>query len=488
VAADKQDRPSLPAVVHLSAEYFPYARTGGLAEAVSGLASFQHRAGHRVIAMLPLYRTVRELATGLVPAGDPFPVQVGPTTELAQLFRVMGAGPGPEVYAIAHPHFYDRPGIYGDSNGDYQDSARRFAFFVLAALEVLPRFVTGPTILHAHDWHTALAPLYLRTTHANRPVAQQVRSVLAVHNPGYQGHFPASMVPDVGLPWEVYTHHCLEWYGRANMLKGGLTTADLVVTVSAKHAEELRTDEGGFGLQEVFQALGPRLIGITNGIDQSAWDPTTDPHITATYNPEHLEPKERCKAALQRAFGLPQRRHTPLFAFAGRLAQQKGLDVIFASYHLLNVDAQFVFLGGGEKRYADSLLELRRALPEKVGVETNFSDRMEHRLMAGADMFLMPSVYEPCGLTQMRAQRYGTLPVGRRVGGIADTVEDGVTGFLFDKYDASAFQEAAFRAMGAMQDRARWTMMMRTAMHRDFSWDRATRRYAAVYRAVLAHS
>jgi starch synthase len=272
------------------------------------------------------------------------------------------------------------------------------------------------------------------------------------------------------------------------MLKGGLTTADLVVTVSAKHAEELRTDEGGFGLQEVFQALGPRLIGITNGIDQSVWDPTTDPHITATYDSRQLEPKERCKAALQRAFGLPQRRRTPLFAFAGRLAQQKGLDVIFASYHLLNADAQFVFLGGGEKRYADSLLELRRALPEKVGVETNFSDRMEHRLMAGADMFLMPSVYEPCGLTQMRAQRYGTLPVGRRVGGIADTVEDGVTGFLFDKYDSSAFQEAAFRAMGAMQDRERWYMMMRTAMHRDFSWDRATRRYAAVYRAVLSHT
>jgi starch synthase len=272
------------------------------------------------------------------------------------------------------------------------------------------------------------------------------------------------------------------------MLKGGLTTANLVVTVSAKHAEELRTDEGGFGLQEVFQALGPRLVGITNGIDQSVWDPSADKHITAQYSSHDLEGKERCKAALQRAFGLPQRRRTPLFGFAGRLAQQKGLDVIFASYHLLNFDAQFVFLGGGEKRYADALQELRRALPEKVGVETTFSDRMEHRLMAGSDMFLMPSVYEPCGLTQMRAQRYGSLPVGRRVGGIADTVEDNVTGFLFDKYDAAAFQEAAFRAMGAMENRERWTAMMQTAMHRDFSWDRASKRYAAVYRAVLSHT
>jgi starch synthase len=486
VASSQSGRSSLPAVIHLAAEFFPYARTGGLAEAVSGLASFQHRAGHRVVAMLPLYRSVRELAPGLVPAGDPYMVQVGAQAELAQLFRVTGAGPGPEVYAIAHPHFYDRPGIYGDANGDYEDSARRFAFLVLAALEALPRFVSGPTILHAHDWHTALAPLYLRTTHADRPVTSQVGTVLAVHNPGYQGHFPASIVPDIGLPWSVYTHHNLEWYGRANLLKGGVTTADLVVTVSAKHAEELKTDEGGFGLQEVFRALGPRLVGITNGIDQSAWDPTTDPHITATYGPADFEGKERCKTALQRAFGLPQRKKVPIFGFSGRLAQQKGLDVIFASHHLLSQDAQFVFLGGGERRYGDTLLELRRALPDRVGVELNFTDRMEHRLMAGADMFMMPSVYEPCGLTQMRAQRYGTLPVGRRVGGIADTVEDGVTGFLFDKYDASAFQEAAFRALAHMENRDRWNAMMRTAMHRDFSWDRASERYAAVYRSVLA--
>ncbi len=488
MATDKPDRPSLPAVVHLAAEYFPYARTGGLAEAVSGLATFQQRAGHRVVAMLPLYRSVRELAEGLVPAGDPFPVPVGPTVEVAQLFRVTGGPPGPEVYAIAHPHFFDRPGIYGDANGDYPDSARRFAFFVLAALEALPRFVSGPTILHAHDWHAALAPLYLKTTHANRPMTAHLRTVLAVHNPGYQGHFPASMVPEVGLPWEVYTYHHLEWYGRANMLKGGLTTADLVVTVSAKHAEELRTAEGGFGLQEVFQALGARLVGITNGIDQAAWDPSTDAHITAMYSAAQLDGKTRCKAALQRAFSLPQRKRTPIFGFAGRLAQQKGLDLIFASHHLLGFDAQFVFLGGGEKRYADSLLELRRALPDKVGVDLTFSDRMEHRLMAGSDMFMMPSLYEPCGLTQMRSQRYGTLPVGRRVGGIADTVEDGVTGFLFDTYDADAFQYAAFRAMEQMEDRERWHTMMRTAMHRDFSWDQATRRYAAAYRAALSHS
>jgi starch synthase len=225
VASNKPGRGSLPTVVHLAAEFFPYARTGGLAEAVSGLATFQQRAGQRVVALLPLYRSVRELAPGLVPAGDPFPVAVGPTVELAQLFRITGTGPGPEVYAVAHPHFFDRPGIYGDSGGDYQDNARRYAFFVLTALEAMPRFVSGPTILHAHDWHTALAPLYLRSSHAGRPWVPAVRTVLSVHNPGYQGHFPASIVPEIGLPWWVYEYRCLEWYDRANYLTGGVTTA-----------------------------------------------------------------------------------------------------------------------------------------------------------------------------------------------------------------------------------------------------------------------
>jgi starch synthase len=482
----KPGRTTLPTVVHLAAEFFPYARTGGLAEAASGLAAFQHRAGHRVVALLPLYRSVRELAPGLMPAGDPFPVQVGPTAELAQLFRITGAGPGPEVYAVAHPHFFDRPGIYGDSNGDYQDNARRFAFFVLAALESLPRFLSGPAILHTHDWHTSLAPLYLRATHADRPWTPQVGTVLSVHNPGYQGHFPAEVVPDIGLPWWVYDVRWLEWYGRANFLKGGVTTADVVVTVSAKHAEELRTPAGGFGLQEEFERLADRLIGITNGIDQSMWDPRTDSQITATFSEHDLSGKERCKAALQRAFGLPQRKRTPLFAFAGRLVKQKGLDVILASSNLLNLDVQLVFLGGGERRYADALLELQRAAPERIGVEIHFTDRMEHRLIAGADFFMMPSEYEPCGLTQMRAQRYGTIPVGRRVGGIADTVEDGVTGFLFDRYDAAAFEEAAFRALGAFEHREYLTAMMREAMRRDFGWERAAEKYLQVYQSVLA--
>jgi starch synthase len=485
VASSTREPGSPPSVIHLAAEFYPYARTGGLAEAASGLAAFQHRAGQHVVAFLPLYRSVRTAASELVPHGEPFGVQVGPGLEVAQLFRVDGHKPGPAVYAIAHPHYFDRDGIYGDGNGDYPDNARRFAFFVLAALQVLPQFVSGPSILHAHDWHTALAPLYLRTTHAAIPAYAGIRTVLSVHNPGYQGHFPTATVDDVGLPWYTYDWRCLEWYGRVNYLKGGVATADLVVTVSRHHAEELMTPEGGFGLHDAFRGLGPRLVGIINGIDQQAWNPATDMQITAKYSTADLEGKERCKAALQRAFRLPQRKRVPLIGFAGRLVKQKGLDIVLAATRLLNSDVQFVFLGTGERRYAEALAGLAIAAPDRIGVELHFTDRMEHRLMAGSDIFLMPSEYEPCGLTQMRAQRYGTVPVGRRVGGIADTVEDGVTGFLFDGYAPSAFEEAVFRAIGLYQDRAGWTEMMKCGMGRDFGWERSVRLYQDEYRKLL---
>lgn len=482
--SSRDSRP-LPTVVHLAAEFYPYARTGGLAEAASGLAAFQHRAGQHVVAFLPLYRSVRETAKELVPHGEPFGVQVGPGLEVAQLFRVDGHTPGAAVYAIAHPHFFDRDGIYGDANGDYPDNARRFAFFVLAALQVLPQFAAGPAILHAHDWHTALAPLYLRTTHAGLPGYAGLRTVLSVHNAGYQGHFPTATVADIGLPWYTYDWRCLEWYDRVNYLKGGLSTADLVVTVSQHHAEELCTPEGGFGLHDAFRTLGPRFTGIVNGIDQTAWNPAADMQITAKYSARDLEGKERCKAALQRAFRLPQRKRVPLLGFTGRLVKQKGLDIILKAYGLLNADVQLVFLGMGERRYAEALAGLAVAAPDRIGVELHFTDRMEHRVMAGADVFLMPSEYEPCGLTQMRAQRYGTVPVGRRVGGIADTVEDGVTGFLFDGYAPSAFEEAAFRALARYQDRAAWTEMMTCGMGRDFGWERSVRLYQDQYRRLL---
>jgi starch synthase len=475
-------------VVHVTAEYFPYARTGGLAEAVSGLVRFQHAAGLHVAAILPLYRTVREVDPDLEPVGPPFLVPMGGRSEEARVFRVAGRPTGPQVFFIEHLDYFNRPGIYGENAADYPDNARRFAFFALAALTALPRLVSGLVLLHAHDWHTALVPVYLRTVLAHERFAATASTVLSVHNPGYQGHFPPETMPDVGLPWRIYNYHQLEWYGRMNFLKGGLAFADFVTTVSPTQARELRTPGGGFGLHDLFLALGERLVGVLNGIDQGIWDPAADTQITARYSPDNLDGKRRCKAALQRSFGLPQRRRPPLFGMTGRMVTQKGLDLILGSSRLLATDAQFVFLGSGEHHYEQALVELATSAPSRIGVQLDFTDRLEHRLMAGADIFLMPSLYEPCGLTQLRSQRYGAPPIVRRVGGLADTVDDGLNGFSFDSYTSEAFEEAAFRALHAFADTARWQALMRRGMAHDFSWERSVGTYLDVYRRALART
>ena len=475
-------------IVHVTAEYFPYARTGGLAEAVAGLANFQHAAGHDVSAVLPLYRTVRDEDPDLEPVGQPFVVPLGTGTEEARVFRHAGPMTGPKVYFIEHLDFFNRHGIYGENGADYADNHRRFAFFALAAMTALPRITQHPVLLHAHDWHTALAPVYLRTVLAHERYARTAASVVSVHNPGYQGHFGAEAMPEIGLPWELFNWQQLEWYGKVNFLKGGLVFADSVTTVSPTQAKELRTPGGGFGLHHLFGSLEDRLVGVLNGIDQRIWNPATDTQITAQYSAEKLEGKRRCKAALQRSFGLPQRRRVPLFGLTGRLVQQKGLDLILGAHQLLNSDAQFVFLGSGDPRYEHAVVELAQAAPNRIGVQLDFSDRLEHRLMAGADIFMMPSLYEPCGLTQMRAQRYGAPPIVRKVGGLADTVEDGVTGFAFDGYTSEAFQEAGFRAMRGYGETAKWQAMVRRGMARDFSWERSVDQYLEVYRHAIAHA
>ena len=472
-------------VVHVTAEYYPFARTGGLAEAVSGLARFQKAAGLNVAAILPLYRTVRDVDPDLEPVGQPFAVSMGARTEEARVFRVAGPPTGPQVFFIEHLDYFNRPGIYGENAIDYPDNARRFAFFALAAITALPRLVPGPVLLHAHDWHTALSLVYLRTVIPQR-FSGDVTAVLSVHNPGYQGHFPPEVMPDIGLPWELYNWRQLEWYGKVNFLKGGLAFADFVTTVSPTQAGELRTAGGGFGLHDVFIWLADRLVGVLNGIDQRAWDPTTDRLITAPYSAEKLDGKRRCKAALQRSFGLPQRRKVPLFGMTGRMVTQKGLDLILQSDDLLALDAQFVFLGSGEHQYETALVELASSAPDRVGVQLDFTDRLEHRLMAGADLFLMPSLYEPCGLTQMRAQRYGAPPIVRHVGGLADTVEDGRTGFAFKPYTTDAFQEATFRALDNFAQPSKWEGIMREGMACDFSWERSVATYLDVYRRAIA--
>lgn len=476
-----------PTIVHITSEYSPFARTGGLAEAVMGLAEVQSQAGANVVVFVPLYRSVRDVAPDLAPLGRPRVVELGYASEEVRFFREVRPAVGPKVVFVDIPAAFGRAALYGEGGQDYPDNARRFALFSRAVLDAVPRLIAGPVLIHAHDWHAALALVFMRTYPALREHFATTPTVFSVHNAGYQGHFPAEMLQACGIPPELFNWRQLEWYGRINLLKGGLAFADLVVTVSPNHARELRTPDGGFGLHEVFQWLGPRFSGITNGIDQALWNPATDTRIVAPYSLTDLSGKERCKAALQRTFGLPQRRRTPLFGFTGRIVTQKGLDLLLASEQLRTLDAQFVFLGAGDPTYERALLALAAARPAHVGVQLDFTDQMEHRLMAGADLFLMPSQYEPCGLTQLRAQRYGALPIGRRVGGIADTIVDDETGFLFDEYQPAALDRTISRALARFHDPVAWQTRMHVAMQRDFGWARSAEKYARVYAEAIAY-
>lgn len=475
-----------PTVVHLAAEYFPYARTGGLAEAAWGLHRFQHRRGLATAAIVPLYRAAHPHLRHLVSDGDPWTLRFGDRTETFQLLRELEPASETPVWFIRHDGFFNRAGIYGEAGRDYPDNHLRFAAFAAAAVSALPRITNGPVLLHAHDWHAALAAVYLRTWFGGIPWFDRIPVSLSIHNGGYQGHFGPEVIPEIGLPWSVYHYDKLEWYGKTNFLKGGLTHCDAATTVSPSHAGELRTIDGGFGLHQVYQQLGERFTGVLNGIDQDVWNPRTDQHIATPYGADSLDGKAACKAALQRRFGLPENRFVPLVALAGRMVTQKGLDLVVHNHGLFQGSAQFVFLGSGEQKFEDALHGLQRALPQRIGVETRFSDALEHTLMAGADLFLMPSQYEPCGLTQMRAQRYGTIPVARRVGGLADTIDDGVSGFLFDAFDERALAGGMWRALTEHAAPRAWREMQDEAMRRDFGWDGVAETYDDIYARAIA--
>jgi starch synthase len=470
------------------AEYWPYARSGGLAEAVRGIATFQARAGHSVTSIMPLYRTVREHTGALVEVCDPVEVEFGPTTAHARIFEEEDAGMKARVLFLDQPALFDREGLYGEGGGGYADNHIRFGFFAKAVVTALPDLFDMPLILHMHDWHTALASVYLGTVLRDDPRYQQIATVFSVHNAGYPGMFDPATLSDLGLPQDVLHWSRMEHYGGLNWLKGGLAYSDYVGTVSPTHAHELRTPAGGFGLHDAFIALGDRLVGILNGIDLDIWDPSEDPDIPAHFSADDLSGKRVCKADLQEKLGLDVRDDIPLFGMTARMVKQKGLDLLLQDGLLHRLpNAQFVFVGEGEWGYQQALSDVARLAPERVAVRFDFTEEREHRLLAGADCLLMPSLYEPCGLTQMRAQRYGALPVVRRVGGLSDTVDDQVTGFVFDGFTSGELETAMRRAMAAFEDRTSWEKHVRIAMARDWGWGKSADAYLEIYEEALAN-
>ncbi len=473
-------------VVHLAAEYWPFARTGGLAEAVRGMAVFQAASGIRVTVVMPLYGFLKQDHPELEPVWAPFPVSVTDKMEEVRVFELPGR-PNPRVLFVEHSGYFGRDGIYGDPGaGDYPDNAQRFAFFNRATIESIGAVVDPPVVLHAHDWHTALAPVLLRTGNRAEPPYDDMATVLSVHNAAFQGRYPRAILGELGLSERLYDDGPLECHGEVNFLKGGLAFSDFATTVSPTHAHELRTTAGGFGLHEWIINMQDRFVGVRNGIDLNVWNPRTDLEIAANYSVDDLSGKMSCKAALQREWGLPELADVPVFGMTARMVAQKGIDLILEDDMLLNHKAQFLFLGSGEKRYEDALRQVAATAPDRIVLDTDFNESKEHRLMAGSDLLLMPSLYEPCGLTQMRAQIYGALPVARRVGGLADTIDDQVTGFLFDSYTAEGLERGIHRAIGLYRGaRSTWEWHMREAMGRDFGWQSSAQQYLEIYRQAL---
>ena len=474
-------------IVHFTSEYLPYARTGGLAEAASGVATEQARSGRRTVVFLPFYRVVRLGFPRIEPVGEGFEVRLGARTETARVHRDPTTGPGrPEVLFVEVGDLFERPSIYGEDGG-YPDNHLRFAFFCAAALAWIREVVPEPAVLHPHDWHGALAPVFLRKRLAGDPYYDRIGTVLTVHNAGYQGQFGPEAWTEVGLDDHATRAELGDWHGGLNFLSAGLQCADVVTTVSPSHAAELLTPMGGFGLHERFRGLGDRLKGVLNGIDYSTWDTQTDPWIESNYSPSDLSGKVECKRWLQSHLGLEERADLPLFAMASRLVEQKGIDLFLGGDLLSRVEAQWVFLGEGEQRYRDALQRLAASAPGRISCTFAFTSELEHKVIAGADYLLMPSLYEPCGLTQMRAQRYGTVPLVRRVGGLSDTVVDGVTGFVFDAYEPAALEATVLRAIETHRNQGEWEKLARSGMSRDFSFTRGAKEYAGAYaRAATA--
>lgn len=467
-------------VLMVASEAAPFAKTGGLADVVGSLPAALRSFDCEVAVLIPRYRAVDLSSARRI--YDSLPVWLGGVLHQTSLYQADAATP---FYFLEAPSLYDRDGFYGDSDGDYPDNAARFAVLSRAALAVARR-VFRPQILHCHDWQSGLVPVYLRTVFAFDPTFLGMKTLFTIHNLGYQGLFPPVVLPRVGLDRRVFKMDGLEFFGQVSFIKGGLNYSDAVSTVSKKYALEIQTPEYGFGLDGVLRARSADLHGILNGVDYGNWDPQTDPHIASHYSAGDLSGKRLCKQALIREFGLPElAMKRPLLGAISRLTPQKGTELIVEiAPQLTAEDLYLVMLGSGDAVYEEALRAAALAHPDRIGVRFGYDEALAHKIEAGADLFLMPSQYEPSGLNQMYSLRYGTVPVVRATGGLDDTIDEG-TGFKFQEYSAQAFLAAVRAAAAAYEDRPGWEAMLRRGIRRDFSWRASAAEYAALYQKLL---
>ena len=473
-------------ILFVSSEGLPYSKTGGLADVVEALPKALSEMDHEVAILLPRYRgnkTTSTIVSSLtIPLGDSlrFPA----LAEGQPVGRV-------RYFFVDDPAYFDRDQLYGDKSGDYPDNAERFTELSRAAIEFTKR-IWLPDVIHCHDWQSALVPVLLRTQYANDPAVRSLPVVFTIHNLGYQGTFPQSVLSKIGLPDSLFTMDGLEFYAKVNFLKGGLVFADYLTTVSRRYAKEIQTPEYGSGLEGVIRSRGDRLVGILNGVDYAVWSPESDTFIAQNYSAHNLEGKKACKKNLLEQFRLPtENLDRPLIGIVSRFADQKGFDLIAEeAADFMKENLAIVALGTGQPEHENLFKELAAKYPAKVGVKIGYDNALAHKIEAGADMFLMPSRYEPCGLNQIYSLRYGTIPIVRATGGLDDTIQNfdmrtqQGTGFKFEAYTGQALLESVRAALKVFGNSSAWRTLQTNAMARDFSWKASASAYVTLYEAA----
>ncbi len=467
-------------ILMVASEARPFAKTGGLADVIGSLPEALRAIGENVAVLMPRYRGVALEGRRIF---DHLPIWLGGVSYSTSVYQI---GESVPHYFLDCPELYDREGLYGDARGDFPDNHVRFGLLSRAALEVC-RSIFRPQVIHCHDWQSGLVPAYLRTVLSGDPTFIGIKTLFTIHNLGYQGLFPKSALAGAGLPDTLFRPDALEFFGRVNLMKAGILYSDALSTVSRAYAREIQTDEYGWGLDGLLRSRSAVLSGILNGVDYSQWNTETDPNLPAHYSKTDLSGKRVCKQALLAEFGFdPQvAEDRPLIGMVTRLVGQKGADLIAEiGEDLANEEVTLVALGSGDKKYEQLLLDLARAHPGAIGVRIGYDDPLAHRIEAGADMFLMPSRYEPSGLNQMYSLRYGTIPVVRATGGLDDTIDEN-TGFKFQEYSGAALLEAIRAALAEFQRPERWRVRIERAMSKDFSWEVSAREYSNLYGRLI---
>lgn len=473
-------------ILFAASEMDPLARTGGLADVVEALPAALAKRGHEVSVVLPCYRGLAEAqASGVRSTGVKIPVAVGGQQLEAEVLECTDRH-GVQVFLIRRDEYFDRAGLYGEEGRDYEDNAERFIFFSRAVLELSRRILPPPEIVHVHDWQTALVPVLTRERRL------PFKTVLTIHNMAFQGSFWAYDFGLTRLPGHYFGPQGVEYYGRVNLLKGGIVAADAVTTVSERYAREIQTPEFGFGLDPVVREQAHKLTGILNGADYDVWSPEKDDLLPAKYSPDDLDGKRACREALLRELGLAPDPEGPVFAMVSRLAAQKGIDLLLPLIdRLLADDVRLVILGEGDSNYERELLIASKRHPERFAYRKSQEPRMSHLIEAGADLSLIPSFYEPCGLTAMYGLKYGALPIARATGGLYEIIQDfdittdSGNGFLFFEPHVEALWDAIVRARRLFANPPEWQALTQRAMTHDLSWDRAVVKYEALYENVL---